>query len=64
MENNSKKMGIVALSGLVISAMIGGGVFNLPQSMAANASAGAILIAWVITGVGMWFVANTFRILS
>ena len=64
MENNSKKMGIVALSGLVISAMIGGGVFNLPQSMAANASAGAILIAWVITGIGMWFVANTFRILS
>lgn len=64
MENTNKKMGIIALSALVISAMIGGGVFNLPQSMAENASAGAILIAWVITGVGMWFVANTFRILS
>ena len=44
--------------------MIGGGIYNLPQNMAADASAGAIIIAWVITGVGIWFIANTFRILS
>ncbi|MEG1004473.1 basic amino acid/polyamine antiporter [Clostridium sp.] len=63
-NNSTKKLGVVALAGVVISAMLGGGVYNLPQNMAQNASAGAILIAWIITGVGMWFIANTFRILA
>ncbi|WP_054199893.1 basic amino acid/polyamine antiporter [Clostridium baratii] len=63
-SDNNKKLGVVALAGVVISAMLGGGVYNLPQNMAQNASAGAILIAWVITGIGMWFIANTFRILA
>ncbi|MCR6514015.1 amino acid permease [Clostridium sp. LY3-2] len=63
-NGSTKKLGVVALAGVVISAMLGGGVYNLPQNMAQNASAGAILIAWVITGVGMWFIANTFRILA
>lgn len=64
MADDNKKLGLVALTAVVISAMIGGGVFNLPQNMAQSAGAGAITIAWVITGVGMWFVANTFRILA
>ncbi len=62
--DDSMKLGLIALTGVVISAMIGGGVFNLPQNMAQSASAGAILISWIITGVGIWFIANTFRILS
>ena len=32
--------------------------------MAAGASAGAVLIAWLVTGIGMYFIANTFSILS
>lgn len=59
-----KKLGVVTLAGLVVSAMIGGGVYNLPENMSANASAGAIIIAWVVTGLGMWFIARTFSILS
>ena len=51
-SDNNKKLGVVALAGVVISAMLGGGVYNLPQNMSQNASAGAILIAWVITGIG------------
>ena len=64
MADDSKKLGIVALAAVVVSAMIGGGVFNLPQNMAESAGTGAIVIAWIITGIGIWFVANTFRILS
>lgn len=64
MTEDNKKLGLIALTAVVISAMIGGGVFNLPQNMAQSAGAGAIIIAWVITGIGMWFVANTFRILA
>ncbi len=59
-----KKLGVFALAALVVSAMIGGGIFSLPQNMAQDAAVGAVMIAWVVTGVGMYFVANTFRILS
>lgn len=64
MADDNKKLGLLALTAVVISAMVGGGVFNLPQNMAASAGAGAIIIAWIITGIGIWFVANTFRILA
>ncbi len=60
----STAVGLVGLVGIIISAMVGGGIFSLPHDMAADASAGSILVAWVITGVGMWFVVNTFRVLA
>ena len=44
-QDSSKKVGLIGLVGIVISAMIGGGIYNLPQNMAADASAGAIIIA-------------------
>lgn len=59
-----KKIGVIGLMGMVISAMVGGGIYSLPQNMAVNASAGGQIIAWIITGIGMWFIANTFRILA
>lgn len=58
------KLGLIALIGVVVSSMIGGGIFSLPQNMSASAGLGAVMIAWLITGVGMFFIANTFRILS
>lgn len=59
-----KKLGVFSLAGLVISAMIGGGIYNLPQNMAQGASVGAVGVAWIITGIGMYFLTNTFRVLS
>ena len=59
-----KKLGVIGLAGIVISSMVGGGIFSLPQNMAAGASAGAVLLAWVITGLGIYFIANTFSVLS
>ena len=39
-----KKLGLSALTALVLSSMLGAGVFSLPQNMAAVASpAGALL---------------------
>ena len=67
MSNSNKtaaKLGIIGLASIVISSMVGGGVFSLPQNMAASASAAAVLLAWVITGFGMYFIANTFSVLS
>lgn len=63
-STGTKKVGLVGLVAVVISAMVGGGIYDLPQNMAASASAGSQIIAWVITGVGMWFIANTFRVLA
>ena len=60
----SSGLGIWALAAIVVSSMIGGGIYSLPQNMAAGASAGAVLLAWIITGFGVYFIANTFRILS
>ena len=62
--DNAGKLGVFALAGVVVSSMIGGGIYSLPQNMAAGASVGAVILAWVITGIGVYFLANTFRILS
>lgn len=64
MGESGKKLGVTMLASLVVSAMVGGGIFSLPQNMSQGAALGPILIAWGITGVGIFFLANAFRILS
>lgn len=63
-SNGTKKLGIIPLAAIVVSAMAGGGIFSLPQNMALGASQGAVILAWIITGVGVYFIANTFRTLA
>ncbi len=60
----NRKLSLPLLTGVVIASMIGGGSFNLPQNMAQGAGLAAIVIAWVITLVGMFFLSNTFRTLA
>ena len=62
--SNPNGLGIMALAAIVVSSMLGGGIYSLPQNMAAGASAGAVLLAWLITGIGIYFIARTFSILS
>ncbi|MEY8436932.1 basic amino acid/polyamine antiporter [Atopobiaceae bacterium 24-176] len=59
-----KRVGLVGLVGISVSAMVGGGIYSLPASVASHASAGATLLAWLVTGIGMWFVVSTFRTLA
>ena len=47
-----KKLGLSALTALVLSSMLGAGVFSLPQNMAAVAGPAALLTGWLITGAG------------
>lgn len=58
------KIGLLALTALVLSSMIGSGIFSLPQNMAAVAGAEALLIGWLITGVGIVFLGLSFWYLS
>ena len=52
---DSAGLGVLALAAIVVSTMLGGGIYSLPQNMAAGASAGAVLLAWLITGFGIFF---------
>ncbi len=59
-----KKLGLSALTALVLSSMLGAGVFSLPQNMAAVASPAALLIGWGITGVGILLLAFAMLLLT
>jgi arginine:ornithine antiporter/lysine permease len=58
------KLKLGALVALVVGSMIGGGIFSLPQNMAASADVGAVLIGWAITAVGMLTLAFVFQTLA
>jgi arginine:ornithine antiporter/lysine permease len=60
----ARKLGLILLTGVVVGSMIGGGAFNLPQNMARGAGLGAVVIAWIVTLAGMFFLSNTYRILA
>ncbi|WP_256822250.1 MULTISPECIES: arginine-ornithine antiporter [unclassified Pseudomonas] len=59
-----KRLSLSLLIALVVGSMIGSGIFSLPQNMAASAGAGAILIGWLITGIGMLSLALVYQTLS
>jgi arginine:ornithine antiporter/lysine permease len=63
-RTTSRKLGLGALTAVVIGSMIGSGVFSLPQNMAAGAGPLAILIGWGITGVGILALALVYQGLS
>ena len=58
------KVGLFSLTALVLSSMIGSGIFSLPQNMAAVAGTEALLIGWGITGIGIIFLGLSFFFLS
>lgn len=55
------KLTLLPLIALVVGSMIGGGVFNLPRDMSVGAAPGAIILGWVITGLGMLTLAFVFQ---
>lgn len=60
MEEKKKGIGLIGLIGMVISSCIGSGVFAITGQLASVASPGAVLIAWLIVGVG--FLALAFSL--
>ena len=65
-HRTSRAVGLTlpALTALVVGSMIGGGVFNLPSDMSRGASPGAIIIGWLITGIGMLMLAFVYQSLA
>jgi arginine:ornithine antiporter/lysine permease len=63
-DRGARKLGIVALTALVMGSMLGAGILSLPQNMAATSGAGAVVIAWIITILGMFMLALVFQNLT
>lgn len=63
-DRGARKLGLVALTALVMGSMLGAGILSLPQNMAASSAAGGVLIAWLITLFGMLMLALVFQNLT
>lgn len=61
---SNKKIGLISLTALVLSSMIGSGIFSLPQNMSEVAGVEALLIGWGITGIGIIFLGLSFFFIS
>lgn len=59
-----KPLGLSLLVALVVGSILGSGIFGLPQNMAVGAAAGAIVVGWLVTGVGMLSLALVYQILA
>lgn len=55
------RLTLAPLVALVVGSMIGGGVFNLPRDMSSGAGAAAIIIGWLISGIGMLMLAFVYQ---
>ena len=58
------KLSLVPLVFLILGAVIGSGFSDLPANMAKRAGAYGILLAWIITGVGILALVLVYRNLS
>ncbi|PTW60188.1 arginine:ornithine antiporter (APA family) [Breoghania corrubedonensis] len=63
-SSKSGKLTLLPLVALVVGSELGGGVFNLPHDASAAASPGAIILGWVITGIGVLALALVYQNLS
>lgn len=59
-----RNLGFASLAALIVGSMIGGGAFNLPSDMARGAGTAAIILGWVITGIGMIALAFVYQALA
>lgn len=64
MTTHKEKVGLGGLIGMVFGSVIGGAVYNLPQNMASGAGLGAVVLAWIITGLGVGMMVVAFKILN
>lgn len=63
-KSAKQQLGWIPLSFIVVGSMIGGGAFSLSGDMSAGANTGAVLIGWLITGIGIIALALAFQNLA
>ncbi|WAH42556.1 amino acid permease [Alicyclobacillus fastidiosus] len=55
-----KGIGLLIATALVTGNMMGSGIFMLPATLSQKSGPGAIILAWVLTGIGSIFLALSF----
>jgi len=60
----SGKFSMPVLCAIVVGSMIGGGIFTLPQSFAAETGPLGAVISWAIAGAGMFAIARVLQVLA
>ncbi|MCM1522728.1 MAG: basic amino acid/polyamine antiporter [Muribaculaceae bacterium] len=63
-NTSDQRLGFAGLSALVFGMVVGAGIFNIPQNMAAGAGLKAVILSWVITAAGMLLLVFTFKRLA
>lgn len=63
-DSGDIKLGVGALTLLVVGSMIGSGIFSLPQILSSASGPAGILIGWSISIIGMLMMVLVFRNLS
>lgn len=59
-----EKLSLSMLIAIIIGSTIGGGIFALAGDMAKNANTGAVLVGWVICGIGVLTLVMAYQELS
>lgn len=63
-RSTPKKLGLLALTGMVVGSMIGAGIFSLPRTFGGATGVVGAVIAWIIAGAGMYTLARVFQTLA
>lgn len=63
-DGANDKLGLMALTAMVVGSMVGAGVFQLPARFATQTGVYGALIAWTIAGIGMLTLAYVFQALA
>ncbi|MGL4730614.1 MAG: basic amino acid/polyamine antiporter [Clostridium sp.] len=62
--DGDRKLGLSLLVALGVGSMIGGGIFNSPTDLISGANPQAVLLSWIIGGIGVIFLALVFQMLA
>ena len=60
----TRVLGFLPLLAVVVGAIVGAGIFNAPADLGRVANPGWIIVAWAITGIGMFSLARIFQYLA
>lgn len=63
-QEKPARLGFWGLTAIVFGMVVGSGIYNIPQNMAAGAGLGAVIISWIITAAGMLLLVATFKTLA
>lgn len=64
MEKENKKLGFGALAGIIFGMVVGSGLYNIPQNLAATGGPVSVLIGWAIIAGIMLLLVCTLKILA